>query len=48
MLKFGTGQITEIAKTPAERLLVQASADLSDAERAGILAEGEEAESEGE
>jgi hypothetical protein len=48
MLKFGTGQITTIEKTPAERLTVEASGELTDEERAAILTEGEEAQAEGE
>jgi len=45
--KFGTGDIVGCSKTGIERLLVEASGEFGEAERAEILAEGEE-ESEGE
>jgi hypothetical protein len=48
MLKFGTGTITAVAKDNEEGQLVRTAVALSEAERAGILAEGEEAEGEGE
>jgi hypothetical protein len=48
MLKFGTGQITAVAKDSEEGQLVRTAVALTEAERAGILAEDEEQESEGE
>ena len=46
-LKFGTGTITAVAKDNEEGQMVRTAAALSDAERAGIIAEGEETETEG-
>lgn len=45
--KFGTGTITAVAKDNEEGRQVRTAAALTEAERAGIIAEGEE-ESEGE
>ncbi|WP_164331336.1 hypothetical protein [Streptomyces sp. RLB1-9] len=48
MLKFGTGTITAVAKDTEEGQLVRTAVALTETERAGILAEGEETDSEGE
>lgn len=47
MLKFGTGQIT-ITDDQEDQPLVRTASVLSEAQRAAVLAEGEETETEGE
>lgn len=47
MLKFGTGQITAVASDTEEGRQVRTAVALSEAERAGIIAEGDE-DTEGE
>jgi EAL domain-containing protein (putative c-di-GMP-specific phosphodiesterase class I) len=48
MLKFGTGTITAVAQDNGEGQLVRTAVALTEAERAEIIAEGQETESEGE
>lgn len=42
MLKFGTGTITAVAMDTEEGRQVRTAATLTEAERAGIIAEGDE------
>jgi hypothetical protein len=48
MLKFGTGTITHVASDTEEGRQTRLAVALTEAERAGIIAEGDETENEGE